>query len=340
MSVPRRDVGEEATKTRRGGDARSHGTGFGPGGFGEEVGDDAVSGVAADDASGVDDALIGGADEATRELEELRAGQATRQGRRAVEVGGQNRHLVTVGRLQHPHPFEVRQICDSGGDRELRHPDRRFAELADAREATITVVDSNHDHSGSNLDTGVRHHAPPGQCDGKFLRLQLVDQVRVLGMNDSTKLVATSRCARQNIGTERPESRSPELQWSSKVRYAKVRSSSSASPKLRRVSSAVVSSCSSTMWGSGAAVKTTGMPRWRLTRSAASVPTSAIRRWMTSGRGPAIGTRRMPRSTAMRCAQPERRSTSASPPSGTAAERCARRARRRGRRSRRRCGGG
>jgi hypothetical protein len=167
-------------------------------------------------------ALIGGADEATRELEELRAGQATRQGRRAVEIGGQNRHLVTVGRLQHPHPFEVRQICHRGGDRELRHPDHRFGELADAREATITVVDSNEDLRGSNLDTGVGHHAESGQGDGKFLRLQLVDQVRELGMNDSTKLVATSRCARQNIGTERPESRSPELQWSSKVRDAEV----------------------------------------------------------------------------------------------------------------------
>ena len=57
-------------------------------------------------------------------------------------------------------------------------------------------------------------------------------------------------------------------------------SSASESPKSAPVSEPSASSARRTPCGSGAAVNTTGMSSCRATRAAASVPTSAIRRWI------------------------------------------------------------
>ena len=114
--------------------------------------------------------------------------------------------------LHHPYSFEVRQVCSRRSSGELRHPDCRLAEIADAGETAITIVNSKEHCRGSNRGPGVRHLSAHVQRDRQILRLQLTDQICQLGVNDSPKLIATSRRVRQYVGTERTESLATALQ--------------------------------------------------------------------------------------------------------------------------------
>ena len=68
----RGDLGERVAQRSRRDDARSRRGGLRADGFGEEEGDDAVSGVTADNATGIDDALVRGAYQTANEREILR----------------------------------------------------------------------------------------------------------------------------------------------------------------------------------------------------------------------------------------------------------------------------
>ena len=110
ISRARCDIGERVAQRSRGDDARSRRGGFGAGRFGEEEGDDAVSGVAADNATGIDDASVRGAYQTANEREIRRGGKTTRERRRRFQVGHQDRCRATIGVLDGPHPFEMCQV--------------------------------------------------------------------------------------------------------------------------------------------------------------------------------------------------------------------------------------
>ena len=75
--APGRHVGERASERARGGDAGARRGRLRAGGLGEEEGNQAVADVSPDEATRVDDGLIGDAGEAAREREVAGRGQAT-----------------------------------------------------------------------------------------------------------------------------------------------------------------------------------------------------------------------------------------------------------------------
>ena len=113
------------------GDAGSRRGRLGSSRFGEEERDDAISGVAADDPARIDDALVRGAYQTANEREVLRSRKTTRQRRRRFQVGHQDRRRATIGTLNGPHPFEMRQVRGRGRGGELRHPRRGFDHRAE-----------------------------------------------------------------------------------------------------------------------------------------------------------------------------------------------------------------
>ena len=104
------NVAERVSKSPRRRDARSRRGGLRADGFGEEEGDDAVSGVTADNAARVDDALVRGAYETANEREVLRGRKVACQRRRRFQVGHQNRRGATIGMLDDLHPFEMCRV--------------------------------------------------------------------------------------------------------------------------------------------------------------------------------------------------------------------------------------
>ena len=95
--------------------------------------------MAADDASGVDNALVRGAYEAADERKVLRGRQATRQRRGRFQVGHQNRRGAAIGMRYGLHPFEMREICGRGRCEKVGHSELAPERLRGYEERTLAI---------------------------------------------------------------------------------------------------------------------------------------------------------------------------------------------------------
>src|SRR5205814_1596342 len=93
------------------GDASTRSRRFRAGRFRDEEGGDAVTGVAADEATGVDHALVSRTREPPYQREETRGRKALRQLRRALEIREQDRSRPFSRDRELLHPTEMAQVA-------------------------------------------------------------------------------------------------------------------------------------------------------------------------------------------------------------------------------------
>ena len=80
-----------------------------------------------------------------------------------------------------------------------------------AGNASVAVVDPNPHRRTRTSAPAVVHSGRPIHTSGKLAGLQFVDQVRELGIDDPTKLLAAARRTREHIATHVQEPRSTNL---------------------------------------------------------------------------------------------------------------------------------
>jgi hypothetical protein len=157
--------------------------------------------VTANNAAGIDDALIRSANQTASKREILRGGQTPRQRRRRFQVGHQNRCRAPIGMLDKLHSFEMRQVSGVSRRRQMRHPCRGLDLDTKARKLSMSVIDPKHQRATTRYvharDPRRRGQARPH--GGHFSGLHAIDEVREHGIDDQTKLLSAARRTRQHI---------------------------------------------------------------------------------------------------------------------------------------------
>lgn len=132
--------------------------------------------MAADEATGVDDALIGGAGEATDQREIGGGRECLGELCGAFEVGEHHRRWAPAGLDELLHALEMTEVALSGEHADRAHPHRWLQDEYGSDDCTRRIAHAERDESGADRGTtDLRRHVPCHR--GAVTWLEVVDQV-------------------------------------------------------------------------------------------------------------------------------------------------------------------